>query len=70
MRWITPTDNKYNSIGNFFIRCDTINSTSKSNRIAASGCDFDKRSYSLNENSKYLDTFFKGYYCQNSYVSD
>ena len=45
MRWITPTDNKYNSIGNFFMRCDTINSTSKSNRMAANGWDFDNRSY-------------------------
>lgn len=31
-------------MGNFFIKCDTMNSTNRSNKIAASGCDFDMRS--------------------------
>lgn len=35
---------KYSSIGNFFIKCETMNSTSKSKSVAANGCDLPTRS--------------------------
>jgi len=35
---------KYNSMGNFFIKWETINSTSRSSRVAAKGWDLPTRS--------------------------